>query len=82
MTYKEFVPRFCSAFGSGGIFPLCYSYMCEMTGRGWARAGAGGAVCAGAGGALLAAVLAGAVLPADGAATLAENREHFSAWHR
>ncbi|CAH0697965.1 unnamed protein product [Spodoptera exigua] len=82
-TYGTFMmARFCSSLGSGGIVPTSYTYCGEI----WWRARRGAALgalaaAAGAGGAA-AAALSAAVLPQNGASTLIENKEHFSAWHR
>ncbi|CAG9794224.1 unnamed protein product [Diatraea saccharalis] len=82
-TYGTFMmARFCSAIGSGGVTPACYSYAYETVPRLCRRrALAALPLCAGAG-ALSAAALARAALPPTGADTLLEDREHFSAWHR
>lgn len=73
---------FCSAIGSGGIVPTCYTYTGEVTSRSCRPRALAALVCASGLGALLAAALATAVLPPNGALTLIENKEHFSAWHR
>ncbi|XP_026316243.1 synaptic vesicle glycoprotein 2C-like [Hyposmocoma kahamanoa] len=82
-TYGCFMmARFCSAIGSGGIVPTCYTYTGEVTSRACRPRALAALVCAAGLGALLAAALASAVLPPNGALTLIENKEHFSAWHR
>ncbi|CAB3241818.1 unnamed protein product [Arctia plantaginis] len=82
-TYGTFMmARFCSAIGSGGIVPTAYTYVGELCARGVRRRAQVVCAAAAAAGTLLAAALAAAVLPMTGPATLRENMEHFSAWHR
>ncbi|XP_048001986.1 synaptic vesicle glycoprotein 2A-like [Leguminivora glycinivorella] len=82
-TYGTFMmARFCSAIGSGGLVPTCYSYCYEISPRQHRRRLLSILVIAHGVGALLAAALAHAVLPPTGADALLDDKEHFSAWHR
>ncbi|XP_063544412.1 synaptic vesicle glycoprotein 2A-like [Cydia strobilella] len=82
-TYGTFMmARFCSAIGSGGLVPTCYSYCYEVSPRPHRRRLLSMLVIAHGVGALLAAALAHAVLPPTGADALLDDKEHFSAWHR
>ncbi|XP_063391302.1 synaptic vesicle glycoprotein 2A-like, partial [Cydia fagiglandana] len=82
-TYGTFMmARFCSAIGSGGLVPTCYSYCYEVSPRPHRRRLLSILVIAHGVGALLAAALAHAVLPPTGADALLDDKEHFSAWHR
>lgn len=82
-TYGPFMlARFIAAVGIGGAFPCASSYLCEVTplsGRARVMAFLG---TFGVAGGIFAGAVAMAIIPATGQAVIAENRQHFSAWHR
>lgn len=82
-TYGPFMlARFIAAIGIGGAFPCSCSYLCEVTPLS-GRARVIAFLCTiGVSGGIFAGAVAMALIPANGQAVVAENKQHLSAWHR